>query len=543
MRNPSICPYNPAHPSQIGYNDPTPAAPVGGNPGTTIGEQRLNAVRHAASIWAQSLASPVEITVLSIFTTRACTPTAAVLASAGATQIFANFDSVGLSPGPEFQDTWYHVALANKRAGVDLVPADVKDPVNNPPDDLRVFFNINLGQPNCLAGSPFYYGFDTPGPSSTVNLVATALHEMGHGLGFSQFASVTDGTQISDLTDVYARNLLDVTTGKSWSQMTNAERAASAISGRKVVWTGPNVTAAVPDVLVPGFPLLNIGAPAAIAGNYAIGTAAFGPPVSSPGVTGQVVLALDASDAAGPSETDGCSPITNTAELAGQIALLDRGTCGFVVKVKNAQNAGAIAVLVADNVAGFPPAGLGGADPTITIPSVRIALSDGTAIKAQLAGGVTATLGVDLSLRAGADEQGRVMMNAPSPVQLGSSISHWDPVASRNLLMEPAINTDLTHSVKPPEDLTLPQMRDIGWFADADVDGLTDALDACPQSLRPATVTFGTLSTGVPNRVFSDGCTTQDRVAACLAESPASDGALMACVAPYRNALPPGTQD
>ncbi len=37
-------------------------------------------------------------------------------------------------------------------------------------------------------------------------------------------------------------------------------------------------------------------------------------------------------------------------------------------KVKNAQVAGAIAVLVADNVAGGPPAGLGGVDPTITIP-------------------------------------------------------------------------------------------------------------------------------------------------------------------------------
>ena len=29
--------------------------------------------------------------------------------------------------------------------------------------------------------------------------------------------------------------------------------------------------------------------------------------------------------------------------------------------------------------------------------------------------------------------------------------------------MEPAINVDLTQSVEPPEDLTLPMFQDIGW--------------------------------------------------------------------------------
>ena len=39
----------------VGFNDPTPAAPIGGNPGTTVGEQRLNAFRHAAEIWGLSV--------------------------------------------------------------------------------------------------------------------------------------------------------------------------------------------------------------------------------------------------------------------------------------------------------------------------------------------------------------------------------------------------------------------------------------------------------------------------------------------------------
>ena len=45
----------------VGFNDPTPAAPVGGNPGTTVGDQRLNAFTHAAGIWGGTLDSSVEI--------------------------------------------------------------------------------------------------------------------------------------------------------------------------------------------------------------------------------------------------------------------------------------------------------------------------------------------------------------------------------------------------------------------------------------------------------------------------------------------------
>jgi PA domain len=40
------------------------------------------------------------------------------------------------------------------------------------------------------------------------------------------------------------------------------------------------------------------------------------------------------------STTDACSVITNGAAVAGNIAIVDRGTCTFVIKVKNAQNAG-----------------------------------------------------------------------------------------------------------------------------------------------------------------------------------------------------------
>jgi hypothetical protein len=112
------------------------------------------------------------------------------------------------------------------------------------------------------------------------------------------------------------------------------------------------------------------------AGDYPTSGAAFGPSFATTGPrTGRVELALDNG---GPSTTDGCEAITN--DVAGAIAIVDRGTCNFTVKVANAQFAGAIAVLVANNVPGAA-ATLGGADPTITIPSGMISMDDGALIK------------------------------------------------------------------------------------------------------------------------------------------------------------------
>ena len=50
---------------------------------------------------------------------------------------------------------------------------------------------------------------------------------------------------------------------------------------------------------------------------------------------------------------------------------------------------------------------------------------------------------------------------APATVALGSSISHFDTVASPNLLMEPFINADLRSTRNL--DLTPALMQDIGW--------------------------------------------------------------------------------
>jgi len=125
---------------------------------------------------------------------------------------------------------------------------------------------------------------------------------------------------------------------------------------------------------------LTANAPASVAGDYAVGVAAgFGPQTFD--VTGDVVVSQDAADASGPSTTDACTALTNAADVAGKIAFVERGTCAFTIKVQNAQAAGAIGVIVADNAPGAV-ADLGGTATGITLPTLRITLADGNKLRA-----------------------------------------------------------------------------------------------------------------------------------------------------------------
>jgi hypothetical protein len=126
----------------------------------------------------------------------------------------------------------------------------------------------------------------------------------------------------------------------------------------------------------PSGPLVEIDPPSPAAGTYGATGATFGPAPTEAGVSGPVVLAED-----GTGNNEGCNPFVGFP--AGAIALVDRGTCAFVVKAQNAQAAGAVAVIVANNVPGAPIL-MGGTDPTIMIPSVMVSLANGNTIKAGL---------------------------------------------------------------------------------------------------------------------------------------------------------------
>lgn len=281
----------------VGFNDSTLVSPVGGNNGTTLGQQRLNAARHAADIWGAVLNSNVPIVIGATWQNLTCQTNGGTLASAGSQGAEKNF--LGSVPF-----TLYPEALANAISGTDQNGATV---------EITAMFNLSLGTSGCLPSRPWYYGFDN-NHGNGIDLVTVALHEFGHGLGFSSFTNEKTGIQPGATPTIYDRFLLDVTTGKLYSEMSNSERIAAGVDTGKLVWIGPQVTSSVPSVL-----------------------------------------------------------------------------------------------------------------------------------------------------NSGADNSNHVRVYAPNPVEVGSSVSHWDDSLFPNQLMEPAINDDLTHSVQPPQDLTLRLLLDIGW--------------------------------------------------------------------------------
>lgn len=424
----------------IGFNDPTPVEPVGGNPGTTRGEQRYNVYLKAAELYSAVLDTNVDIRVRGSFAPLDCGDTSAILGQTFVFNWHANFANAPRT------DVYYPAALANKFAGVDL---------NASQDDMFIQFNSAVDEPTCLGDRSWYYGYDGKEESDD-SLYHVVLHEIAHGLGMSSRAATT-----FTLPSVFDLHTLDLTTGRTWDQMTAQERAVSHTNTSNLVWSGENVTRMAPSYLQPA-PIFTVTQPSAVARNYDIGTAAFGPAANRAAMSGRVVQATDAGNEEGPSTTDGCTAFSNAGAIAGHIALIDRGTCTFVTKARNAQNAGAVGVIIADNRRDtcLPPS-MGGDDAEITIPVISVTQDQGDAFDAQLAQNteVRGMLRVDPSRRAGASDQGYVRLYAPCTINPGSSKHHWDIVASPNLLMEPYINSDLPDSL----DLSLYQLQDIGW--------------------------------------------------------------------------------
>ena len=107
--------------------------------------------------------------------------------------------------------------------------------------------------------------------------------------------------------------------------------------------------------------------------------AEFGPALTPTGVSSTIRLVNDGTG----TVTDGCEALP-AGSMSGAIALIDRGSCDFTVKVKNAQLAGAVAAIVANNRDGDSIIVMGGTDASISIPAVFISQNSGAAIRTGL---------------------------------------------------------------------------------------------------------------------------------------------------------------
>lgn len=327
------------------------------------------------------------------------------------------------APGAEFTRTRGN----NAHAYTDLDANNVADPGSDPDGGAALNFDFPLD----LTQNPPSYQ-----PAAVTNLFywTNIMHDVTYRYGFTEAAG---NFQVN----TYGKGGLgndDVRAEAQDGSGTNNANFGTPVDGLRprmqmFVWTN-----ALPN-------LVTINTPAVIAGNYVASGAAFGPtPAAAGPKTGEIVYVGRGCD---PAYQAGQPLDPYLASPAGKIAMIDRGSCAFVSKVKKAQDQGALAVIVANNAPGNPIT-MGGADVTITIPSAMVSLANADLFKANhpanatLASNPLTSVNRDSDLDAGviAHEYGHGISNrltgGPATVsclsnaeQMGEGWSDWFALA------------------------------------------------------------------------------------------------------------------
>lgn len=234
------------------WNDTTPATPIDGNDGVTLGEQRRKALIFAGSKLAEAIRSPVAITV------RACWKAQGGSTTEGATIAYAGPHTFVLDgndfPQPYLPEkyTWYAIGEAVRQAGTSrcsALGATCGDP------DIEATFNTDIDPPSNVINRPFYYGYTAASkPARSIDFVTTSMHELTHGLGFVGLVNVDAtqgpvGARATTLTgvaydDAFSKQLVAVNTADRTYKpflgpvTSDADRAATLVSNNGLRWAG-----------------------------------------------------------------------------------------------------------------------------------------------------------------------------------------------------------------------------------------------------------------------------------------------------------------
>ena len=188
---------------------------------TTASEETFEA---AAVYWADFLYSSVKIEIDADFAPMSCTATGGILGGAGPTNYAYN------APGLPEADTLYSIAHANALYGQDLYP-------DGP--EMVMSFNSNIGTAGCIENYSWYFddGSSPTTPAGTIDLYGTALHEIGHGLGFLSLLG-SDGSQaLAGYSDVYTNRLYSETMGLL-TELSDTDRQSAITSENNLTWAG-----------------------------------------------------------------------------------------------------------------------------------------------------------------------------------------------------------------------------------------------------------------------------------------------------------------
>lgn len=121
-----------------------------------------------------------------------------------------------------------------------------------------------------------------------------------------------------------------------------------------------------------------------LAGTYFAADSNFAPPLPTTPITADLVVIEDNDG----DPYDGCDTVTNGGDLSGKIVIIRRGSCAYNIKTLAAQNEGALAVIIVNDVPG-DPLNMGGNGSGITIPAIMVYQSDGEALITSLLNGDT----------------------------------------------------------------------------------------------------------------------------------------------------------
>jgi minor extracellular serine protease Vpr len=200
------------------------------------------------------------------------------------------------------------------------------------------------------------------------------LSASSHDIAKAVEAAVADGMDVLNLSLGGTANPADVLVN-AVNSATDAGVVVAIAAGNAGPGAGTIESPGIADKVITVGASTNphfIGIPATVMGVGTFGAAVGQFPSYVPAVTATYALT---------SPSNGCGPISQN--LSNEIALIRRGICTFTTKVRNAQNAGAIGVIVINSQQGDPIAmAQDGTTPVPTIPAVMVSITNGNAMAA-----------------------------------------------------------------------------------------------------------------------------------------------------------------
>lgn len=265
---------------------------------------------------------------------------------------------IDASPGPE-----YTITRGNNVHAYQDIYSNNQTIGDEPDGGEDLIFDFPF-----VDGAPPYSQRD----AATVNLFYwnNLMHDIWYHYGFDEASGnfqETNYTEVGLDKDYVRAEALD-------GSGTNNANFGTPVDGSR-----PRMQMFLWGGVLPNLFSFNITAPMEQAGSYDFVQGGFGG-IFNPNnpISGEVVLVDDGDGVT----SDACQGIINGAELNGKIAMIDRGDCEFGFKSLAAQNAGAIMVIICNNVDGGP-VGMGGGEVgnQVDIPAISVGLEDCNQIK------------------------------------------------------------------------------------------------------------------------------------------------------------------